>query len=487
MTQPVFVEPSKKTVAPSAAQPMRLQRKCACGGTPGPRGECEACKRKRLALQPKLTINQPGDRYEQEADRVAEQVVSEGRNFGRKKEKELLLMRSAEASPGPDMAPAIVHATLAQNGHSLDPTTRSEMEARFGYDFSDVRIHRDAQAAESAQSVNARAFTVGSHVVFDSGRYAPESLEGRRLLAHELTHVVQQAQGVGAGVQRQDKPEERIDVALVFGDEETAMTEGRSYAPTALRVISCADAKKKLLALGKPLGRVYFVAHGNEEGEITIDSPGGKLRVKLSDCSKELSGLPANIAPTDLDFRACKLGEAPKELEAARKGAGAKRAHAGNCWSLVKALPPLKVGGVDITSEGQLTDENRGQFDSALRQYLNQLKTDDGRAVKNCLSGLAAGETADNNFAKIRRRYFQHKGNLSAVWASPDYNFNWQKGSICVKDMTSTTSPCKIVTAAEPATASPPAEKKGASVDLPSGGNEVAANLTSSREEELAT
>ena len=461
-----------------------LQRNCACGGKAGPTGECEQCKRKRLRLQPKLAINQPGDRHEKEADRVAEQVVSGGLNFGKKKEKESLLMRSAETPAGPDLAPPIVHATLAQSGHPLDSATRSEMEARFGHDFGDVRIHRNAQAAESARSVDAHAFTVGSHVVFDSGRYAPETLEGRRLLAHELTHVVQQAQGVSAGVQRQDKPEERIDVALVFGEEETAMIEGRSYAPTALRVISCADAKKKLLALGKPLGRVYFVAHGNEEGEITIDSPGGKLRVKLSDCSKELSGLPANIAPTDLDFRACKLGEAPKELEAARKGAGAKRAHAGNCWSLVKALPPLKVGGVDITSESQLTDENRGQFDLALKQYLNQLKTDDGRAVKNCLSGLGAGETADNNFPKVRRRYFQHKGNLSAVWASPDYNFNWQNGSICVKDMTSTTSPCKIVTAAEPAAAPAPAEKKGASADLPSGGNELAANLNNSPGEE---
>src|SRR5690606_23314704 len=78
-------------------------------------------------------------------------------------------------------------------GKALDPATRRFMESRFGYDFSIVRLHSDATAAQSARDVNAHAYTVGHHIVFGAGRFQPETHDGRRLLAHELTHVVQQA------------------------------------------------------------------------------------------------------------------------------------------------------------------------------------------------------------------------------------------------------------------------------------------------------
>jgi hypothetical protein len=424
---------SRMMPAPSGMNSFRppartLQRKCACGGTPGPSGECAECKRKRLSLQPKLTVNQPGDRYEQEADRVAEAVVggsgstwpvisslgkgtvqredppkpkteaekykeaakkageafletppgqeikkkaeeigdafistlpgkiitgtavagavvtlaathkelpigipeipldkikpglkmkityegpvdkpskvavgfsiplgrkspekkggpteSEKRraetariaadqarvreglktdeekaadqkfvndyvaskmlrpdqftprtsplSFGtageqlgfhpgapapgprsslgplvpdfkltdekpapepKKEEEKTLQRKSAEQSA--TTAPPIVDQVLQSSGQPLDASTCALMERRFGYDFANVRIYRDAQAAESARAVNANAYTVGSQIVFDSSRYAPETEEGRRLLAHELTHVVQQGQ-----------------------------------------------------------------------------------------------------------------------------------------------------------------------------------------------------------------------------------------------------------------------------------------------------
>jgi hypothetical protein len=85
-----------------------------------------------------------------------------------------------------------VAATLRQSGRALDPAARAFLEPRFGIDFSAVRIHTDSQAAASARAINARAYTVGSDVVFDTGEYAPHSDSGRRLLAHELAHVVQQ-------------------------------------------------------------------------------------------------------------------------------------------------------------------------------------------------------------------------------------------------------------------------------------------------------
>ena len=92
-----------------------------------------------------------------------------------------------------------VRDTLHPPGRPLDSSPRSSMEARFGHDFSQVRVHTGRQAAASARAVNARAYTVGRDVVFDSGQYAPETLAGQRLLAHELTHVVQQERSGGDG------------------------------------------------------------------------------------------------------------------------------------------------------------------------------------------------------------------------------------------------------------------------------------------------
>jgi hypothetical protein len=87
----------------------------------------------------------------------------------------------------------IVTEVLRSPGQPLDANTRAFMEPRFGRDFSDVRVHTDAKAAESAQTVNALAFTVGRDIAFAHGQYAPSTNEGRKLLTHELTHVVQQS------------------------------------------------------------------------------------------------------------------------------------------------------------------------------------------------------------------------------------------------------------------------------------------------------
>lgn len=86
----------------------------------------------------------------------------------------------------------MVNSVLARPGQPLDATTRGFFAARFGHDFANVRIHADSEAAESARSVNALAYTVGPDVVFGAGRYAPDTRDGQQLLAHELTHVIQQ-------------------------------------------------------------------------------------------------------------------------------------------------------------------------------------------------------------------------------------------------------------------------------------------------------
>lgn len=89
--------------------------------------------------------------------------------------------------------PQSIQDGLRSSTHPLDPATRSDMESRFGLDFSRVRLHTDGRAAASARGLNAQAYTVGSDIVFGAGRYAPHTEAGKKLLAHELTHVAQQS------------------------------------------------------------------------------------------------------------------------------------------------------------------------------------------------------------------------------------------------------------------------------------------------------
>src|SRR5262245_24007541 len=131
-----------------------LQRKCACGRPKPAGGECGACQEKK---------------------------------------RDEMLQRRASGSMGRTEVPAVVHEVLRSPGQPLDRATQAFMEPRFGHDFSRVRVHTDTKAAESAQAVNALAYAVGKDIAFAPGQYAPSTVEGQVLLAHELTHVAQQA------------------------------------------------------------------------------------------------------------------------------------------------------------------------------------------------------------------------------------------------------------------------------------------------------
>ncbi len=169
------------------------------------------------ALQPKLEIGDASDAFEEEADQVAERVMQVstagvisaspgpvqrkcscgGSEKCDKCREDDLLQRSAASSAKPAQGPPSVAQALREPGRRLDPAARAFMEPRFGHDFGHVRIHTGSQAASSARALHALAYTVGHDVVFGAGQYAPQSSEGQRLLAHELTHVVQQgASGV---------------------------------------------------------------------------------------------------------------------------------------------------------------------------------------------------------------------------------------------------------------------------------------------------
>ncbi|HEX6552913.1 MAG TPA: DUF4157 domain-containing protein [Ktedonobacteraceae bacterium] len=136
-------------------------------------------------IQTKLTINQPGDVYEQEAERVAERVVNASPH-------PVQVQQQAAPQSASSPMPASVQETLSSPGEPLTTGTRSQMERQFGHDFNRIRIHADSRASTSTYAVSALAYTVGEDVVFRTGKYTPETTEGKRLLAHELTHVLQQ-------------------------------------------------------------------------------------------------------------------------------------------------------------------------------------------------------------------------------------------------------------------------------------------------------
>lgn len=153
MSQTMSLQSAKAPATTHPAAGHVLQRKCACGREAGPSGECAECRRKRL------------------------QRKSAGTNV---------------SANGALAISPVVQNVLQTPGRPLDQATRGEMEGRFGHDFGRVQVHTGAQAAASARAVNALAYTVGQHVVFGERRYTPATREGRRLLAHELGHVVQQ-------------------------------------------------------------------------------------------------------------------------------------------------------------------------------------------------------------------------------------------------------------------------------------------------------
>jgi Domain of unknown function (DUF4157) len=142
------------------------------------------------------------------------------------------LLADQERSP-------VLDVVNSGGGSPLDVETRADMEARLGHDFSDVRLHTDSRAHESATAVNAHAYTVGSNVVFQRDKYDPSSTEGRTMLAHELTHVIQQRNGpvdgtpTGGGVQISD-PSDR------FEREAAANAERAMAAPAASAAVSAA-------------------------------------------------------------------------------------------------------------------------------------------------------------------------------------------------------------------------------------------------------
>ncbi len=175
-----------------------------------------------LPIQAKLTIGQPNDKYEQEADRVAEQVMRMPEQTVQRKcakcdKEEEMIQTKSKGNSGSVASSALMNQIQKTRGGGqvMDTNTRSFMEPRFGMDFSGVRIHADNQAAGMSQGINAKAFTVGNDIYFNEGKYDPNSTSGKHLLAHELTHTAQQGRGASQKLikkERTSSTENRVNM-----------------------------------------------------------------------------------------------------------------------------------------------------------------------------------------------------------------------------------------------------------------------------------
>ena len=204
------VQAAKTAVRAPAPPTGLLQRKCDCGNHTVAGGECEECGKEKEHSQKKAA-----------ADSRIVQAKRAHHDGGDARQRDFSAVR---VSPPQSIADG--------GGHQIEMPLRRFMEARFDRDFSGVRLHTDERAAASAQGLGALAYTAGEDIVFAQGSYEPETPRGLHLLAHELTHVVQQSQHPGSRMREELEPEPETSPAEVEADRmaESVLTPGSAVS-----------------------------------------------------------------------------------------------------------------------------------------------------------------------------------------------------------------------------------------------------------------
>lgn len=384
-----------------------------------------------FTAQPKLTIGEPGDKYEQEADRVADRVVQRsdtnqsffaGINSGVQsksiaeritplvqrtaeeeeaqtklqlqpieEEEEMLQTQPMEEEeeviqPNAEQNPATAQHETEQlikgskgNGSALNPSIQAEMEQGFGADFSGVKVHTDSTAVQMNKRLGAQAFTSGNDIYFNQGRYHPDAKHGKRLLAHELTHVVQQGAAVGhATVQK-------WPWSLTL-EQQKAIFNARAYGPTTItRGGSGAgfeagyDPRSSRLNI-TVRGKVRF-ADGLSRNGASFTSPNKGMRE--AGLIPILKNLPANLQAQVLPF--FQFSEAEKQVHLTRftnnlrvvegiyqnTGMSFRVADAG--WEDVTATPRINL---DITEGEAVHEVDRRSFFGVTFNFTNPRASD---------------------------------------------------------------------------------------------------------------
>jgi Domain of unknown function (DUF4157) len=237
-------------------------------------------------------ISALNDAFEREADRAADAIMARGRTGLEWSHSQISVTPSETTSKavGSEM-PSIVREVLSTPGQPLDPSTRAYFEPRFAYDFSRVRVHTDEPAAKSAQAVQASAYTVGRDIVFGAGKYMPETNEGRRLLAHEIVHTLQQGIVAGSTTARQLEVSQPGDAA----EQEAAriaasVTSGAEYG--------VAGPPRRPVSIGRSPQSIQRDIVGSQ------DLPTGKFEVNFKKHEAVVDAVDAGV-----DLEGAKAGE----------------------------------------------------------------------------------------------------------------------------------------------------------------------------------
>lgn len=316
------------------------------GPQPFVQAKCQSCQEAPCecggkSIQTKLNVAAANHPLEREADKIADQVVSNRTNSATNQNNNLSSQISSvspqssgvalarenvgdNSGSGGDLSSQL--ASQKGRGSGLQASVKNHMESAFGTDFSAVRIHNDEQSAQLSRQLSARAFTHGNDVYFNRGQYRPGTRQGDHLIAHELTHVLQQQKGQSAGVFR--SPDGSASSNLVQRDEDTSLGEDLYQAAQdaleGLRTIN-----REAVDLVLPVGRgIYFESAGGITWGIPIHT-GGEVTYYLR-----------RISETQLHLKVYKKGKLGLDVGV---GAGA---YAGTANNAARGTQGAGIGAV---------------------------------------------------------------------------------------------------------------------------------------------
>lgn len=227
-------------------------------------------------VQPKLTLGEPNDKYEQEADRVASQVVQtihrsplSSSSLRQSDTDEVLQAKPEAATVAPDLETAIQAAK--GGGQPLDPKLQQTMGQTMGADFSEVRVHTDTQSHQFNQAIQAKAFTTGKDLFFRQGAYQPSNREGQALIAHELTHVIQQnGSGLYRSPQQTAQPIHPMQVDL----QKSFYVQRDSIEDTVMDTDTESLKKDLDTAMGKIKKKILEITKESDKAKKSLEKSG---------------------------------------------------------------------------------------------------------------------------------------------------------------------------------------------------------------------
>jgi Domain of unknown function (DUF4157) len=253
---------------PVAAPTQNVQRKCA---------ECEKEEKKVHRMENK---KEEDKKLMREEDKKEEDSIQKKEDSKEEKEK----LQKKEAGTTSASSPGVSNyiSSISSKGNPLSAQANHFFSSRMGYDFSKVKIHTGKDAADSAKDINAKAYTVGNNIVFNEGQFNTESVEGKKLMAHELTHVVQQNDGLVNRLQM--KKENDAEPSGQFIDQQNATSEANANEELLNEPVPVSDISTK----GRPSRETVFGKSVRFEGKTDAEFDGGRGQ------TKDLKGVKAN-------------------------------------------------------------------------------------------------------------------------------------------------------------------------------------------------